>query len=39
MRVEKGPDELATDVFEAEFEMSVLEDGVMSAIKGGGADV
>ena len=25
MRVEKGPDELAADVFEAEFEMGVLK--------------
>ncbi len=37
--VEKGPDELAADVFEAEFEMRVLVDGVMAAIESGGADV
>src|ERR1035437_5315637 len=30
MRVEKRPDELATDVFEAELKMRVLEDGVMA---------
>ena len=39
MRVEKGPDELAADVFQAEFEMRVLIDGVMAAEKSGGADV
>src|SRR6267378_113218 len=39
MRVEEGPDELAADVFEAEFEMGVLVDGVMAAVEGGGADV
>ena len=39
MRVKKGPDELAADVFQAEFEMRVLEDGVMAAVKGGGTDV
>jgi len=33
MRVEKGPDELAGDIFEAEFEMGVLENGVMSACR------
>src|SRR6266481_7046961 len=37
--VEKRPDELATDVFEAEFERGVLEDGVVAAVEGGGADV
>ena len=37
--VKEGPDELAADVFEAEFEMSVLVDGVMAAVEGGGADV
>ncbi len=37
--VEKRPDELAADIFEAEFEMGVLVDGVMAAVKGGGADV
>ena len=39
MSVEEGPDELAADVFEAEFEMGVLVDGVVAAIEGGGADV
>ena len=39
MRVEEGPDELAADVFEAEFEMGMLENGVMAAVKGGGTDV
>ena len=39
VRVEEGPDELAADVFEAEFEMGVLVDGVMAAVEGGGADV
>jgi hypothetical protein len=39
MGVEEGPDELAADVFEAEFEMGVLVDGVMAAVEGGGADV
>jgi len=39
VRVEEGPDELAADVFEAEFEMSVLVDGVMAAVESGGADV
>jgi len=39
MRVEKGPDELAADVFKAEFEMSVLVDGVMAAVKGGSTNV
>jgi hypothetical protein len=37
--VEEGPDKLAADVFEAEFEMGVLEDGVMAAVESGGADV
>ncbi len=39
MRVKEGPDELAADVFEAEFEMSVLVDRMMAAVEGGGADV
>ena len=39
MRVEEGPDELAADIFEAEFEMGVLVDGVMAAIESGGTDV
>jgi hypothetical protein len=39
MGVEEGPDELAADVFEAEFEMGVLVDGVMAAVERGGADV
>ena len=37
--VEEGPDELAADVFEAEFEMGVLVDGVMAAVESGGSDV
>src|SRR5882672_10252727 len=39
MGVEERPDELAGDIFEAEFEMGVLENGVMAAVEGGGADV
>ena len=39
MGVKEGPDELAANVFEAEFEMSMLVDGVVAAVKGGGADV
>ena len=39
MGVEEGPDEVTADVFEAEFEMGVLVDGVMAAVEGGGADV
>src|SRR5712671_3900556 len=39
MGVEEGPDELAGDIFEAEFEMGVLENGVMAAVESGGADV
>src|SRR5258705_859968 len=37
--VEERPKELARDIFEAEFEMGVLENGVMSAVEGGGADI
>ncbi len=37
--MQKGPDELAADVFEAEFEMGVLEDGVVATIEGSCADV
>ena len=37
--VEKRPDELAADVFQAEFEMSMLVDGVVTAVERGGADV
>jgi hypothetical protein len=37
--MEERPDELAADIFEAEFEMGVLVDGVMAAIEGGSADV
>jgi hypothetical protein len=37
--VEKGPDELAADILQAEFEMGVLVDGVMAAVESGGADV
>jgi hypothetical protein len=39
MGVEKGPDELAADVFQAEFEMGVLIDGVVAAEESSGADV
>jgi hypothetical protein len=39
MSVKKGPDELAADVFEAEFEGGVLKNGVMATVEGGGADV
>jgi len=39
MSVEEGPDKLAADIFEAEFEMGVLVDGVMAAVERGGADV
>ena len=39
MGVEKGPDELAANVFEAELEGGVLKDGVMAAVKGSDADV
>ena len=39
MGVKKRPDELAADVFEAEFERSVLKDGVMAAVEGGGSNV
>src|SRR5215472_9138729 len=39
MGVKKRPNELAADVFEAEFEMSVLIDGVVAAVERGGADV
>ena len=39
MGVQESPDELAADVFQAEFEMRVLVDGVVAAVKRGGADV
>jgi hypothetical protein len=39
MRVQEGPDELAADAFETEFEVRVLVDGVMAAVEGGGANV
>ena len=39
MGVKERPDELAADVFETEFEMRVLIDGVVAAEKSGGADV
>jgi len=39
MRMEEGPDELAADIFEAEFEMGMLVDSVMAAVEGGGTDV
>ncbi len=37
--VEEGPDELAADIFQAEFEMGVLIDSVMAAVESGGTDV
>ena len=39
MRVKERPDELAADVFEAEFEVRVLINGVVPTIKRSGADV
>ena len=39
MRVNERPDELAADVFEAEFEMRVVIDGVAAAVESGGADI
>ena len=39
MRVKEGPDELAADIFQAEFEMRVLVNGVVAAKKVAGADV
>ena len=39
MGVKEGPNELSANVFEAEFEMSVLVDGVVTAVEGGGADI
>ena len=39
MSVKEGPDELTTDVFEAEFEVRMLIDSVVAAEKSGGADV
>jgi hypothetical protein len=39
MCVEERPDELAADVFEAEFKCGVLKDRVMAAVESGGADV
>ena len=38
MRMQERPDELAADIFEAEFEMRVLIDGVVAAEISGGAD-
>jgi hypothetical protein len=37
--MKKGPDKLAADVFQAEFEMRVLVHGVMAAVEGGCADI
>ena len=37
--VKKRPDELAADVFESEFKMSMLINSVVAAEKSGGADV
>src|SRR5271169_2694231 len=39
VRVEEGPDELAADVFQAEFEMRVLIDGMVAAVESGGANI
>ena len=39
MRVQEGPHQLAADVFQPEFKMRVLIDGMVAAEKGGGADV
>src|SRR5262245_2935115 len=39
MGVEKGPNELPADIFQAEFEMRVLIDSVVAAEKCAGADV
>ena len=39
MGVQKGPDKLPADIFEAKLEMSVLIDGVMSAEKRSGTDI
>ena len=39
MGVQERPDELATNIFEAEFEMGVLKDRVVAAVESGGADV
>jgi hypothetical protein len=37
--VKKRPDKLSADVFQPEFKMRVLVDGVVAAVKRGGADV
>jgi len=37
--MEKGPDKLAADVFQAELEMGMLVDGVMPAVEGSGANI
>jgi hypothetical protein len=39
MGVKEGPDELAADIFQAEFEMCVLVDGVVAAEESAGANV
>src|ERR1700737_5282828 len=39
MSVEKRPDKLPADVFETEFEVRVVIDGVVAAVKGGRGDV
>src|SRR5262249_9761890 len=39
MCVEERPDELAADIFEAEFECCMLENGVMAAVEGGSTNV
>src|SRR5438445_6464915 len=39
MGVKEGPDELAADIFEPEFEVGVLVDSVVAAVEGGGTDV
>jgi len=39
MSVEEGPDEVAADILQTEFEMGVLKNGVVAAEKSGGADI
>ena len=39
MGVEEGPDKLAADIFKSKFEMSVLVNGVVAAVKSACADI
>ena len=39
MGVQKGPDKLSAHIFESKFEMGVLVDGVMAAVKRACADI